>query len=172
MRKVLVKEIHELTELETDCLLANHDVQTEIVAYANECETDWFNDVFYCIEDSLSTYSICESFNSYIRVKDYQAFYEGVMRMHDWYDFFYGSDIINRIDNIYETYYTEVETNEFVKLMKPLENEIASLLGDYVNYYTSYEQLEYETDYILSWLEGRYDTECVVDGGNVKILYY
>lgn len=172
MRQVLVKEIRELTELETDCLLANYDVQREIIAYANECEYEWFNEIFYCIHDSLSTYSISESFNSYIRVKDYQAFYDGVMRMSDWYDFFYGTDIIERLDNIYETYYTTVDGDEFKEYMKPLEREIASILGGYANYYSSYDELEYETDYILAWLEGRYDTECIVDGGSVTLLRY
>ena len=34
MREVTVKEIQELTEMETDCLLANYNVQQEILESA------------------------------------------------------------------------------------------------------------------------------------------
>ena len=97
MRKVVIKEIHELTELETDCLLANHSVQQEILESANEQEAYWLDEVFYCISSSLSDYRIEEAFNSFIKVRDYQDFYTGVMQMHDWYDVFSGTDIIERL---------------------------------------------------------------------------
>lgn len=172
MKQVTVKEIRELTEVETDCLLANHNVQQEIVEFANEAESYWLDEILYCISSSLNDYRIEEAFNSFIKVKDYQSFYSGVMQMHDWYDVFSGTDIIERLDKIYELHYTTADADEFVTHMKPLESDIASVLGGYGNYFSSYEELEYETDYILSWLEGRYDTECVVDGGSVTLLNY
>lgn len=172
MREVTVKEIQELTEMETECLLANYNVQQEILESANESEAYHLDEIFYCISHSLSVYRIEEVYNSFIMVKDYQDFYEGVMRMSDWYDVFYGTDIIERLDSIYETYYTTVDKDEFIKHMKPLENEITKILGGYANWYSSYDQLEYETDYIMIWLENNYDKECIVDGDNVTLLNY
>lgn len=172
MRQAFIKEIRELEELEIDCLLANHDVQREIVAFANESSTQWLDEILYCISDSLSDYSISEPFNSYIRVKDYYSFYNGIIKMEDWYGVFNSTDIIERLGNVYETHYTTSDADVFEKHMKPLERDIASILGSYGNYYTSYEELEYETDFILSWLEGNYDKECVVDGGRVTLLNY
>ena len=171
MRKVFVKEIHELTELETDCLLANHDVQQEILEHANEMEAYWLDEIFYCISDSLSDYRIEEAFNSYIKVKDYQEFYEGIMRMEYCYEVFSATDIIERIENVF-TVYDTVYSDGFIKCMEIICRDIAVVLGGYANWYSSYKELEYETDFILTWLEGNYDKECIVDGGSVTLLNY
>lgn len=172
MRQVTVKEIRELTDGETEQLLTDYNVRQEIIAWANECETDSFSDIFYYISSSLSDWSIDMPFNSYIRVNDYQEFYSGIKEMYESYGVFCNTYIIERLDSLYNKYYTTVDANEFMKHMKPLEQDIAIELGGYATYYYSFTVLELETDYIMVWLENNYDKECIIDGDNVTLLNY
>lgn len=169
MRQVIIKELNELTEVETERLLTNSNVRQEIVECANESESYWLDDMFGCIRHSLSNWSIDEPYNSFIRVKDYQEFYISIKDLNDGYGVFDSTDIMDRIENVY-TIYDDVYSEGFQKCMEIIERDIARILGDYANYYYSYDNIELESDYVSLWCENNYYTECIIDGVNVTLL--
>ena len=169
MRQVMIKEVSELTEVETEQLLTTYEARQSVLEFANENESYWMDEVFGCIRHSLSDWSIDEPFNSFIIVKDYQEFYSSIKELNDMYEVFSSTDIMERLKNVYNRY-DDVHADGFRKRMRIIERDIASVLGNYANYYSSYEVIELESDYVSLWYETNYDTECIVDGGSVTLL--
>ena len=181
MRKVLIKEVQELTNQERELLLEDTMVRDGIMEYVRESESHHVEDMLAYIQPYLSDCSIDTYGYSYMKVDDIPGFIEGVNDMNNDFDIIDDADILDILAMAIEAadVYTGVSmyTNLYYAIQDLLEsyvNDIVEyLIKEFVrilDYYDSFEKVEMESDYATYYLENIFDSECLIDGDKVTLI--
>ena len=181
MRKVIIKEVQELTNQERELLLEDTMVRDDIMEYVRDSESYYIDDMLAYIQPYLSDYSIYPYSYSYMKVKDIPGFIEGVNDMNNDYNIIDDADVLDTLELAIEA--SDVYTG--VTIGSDLYYAIQDLLESYINditdylikefvrileYYDSFEKVESESDYVTYYLENLYDSECLIDGERVTLI--
>ena len=181
MKNVIIKEVQELTNQEREVLLESEVLRDEIMEYVRETESYHVEDMLAYIQPYLLDYSIDPYSYSYMKVNDIPGFIEGVNDMNNDYNVLHDMDILDTLELTIEA--SDIYTG--VTIGTDLYYTIQDLLESYVNdiveylikefvgildYYDSFEKVEMESDYVTYYLEGIYDSECLIDGNKVTLI--
>ena len=180
MRKVLIKEVQELTNDEVEMLLENDSVQDDIMDYVMESEMSYINDMLIYIKPYLSDYSIAAYSYSYMNVNDATGFINGVEKLNDDFGIFNDTDVKtlhNAIESADRYIFSEIGSDEYIEAMndvnsyiKVISNYLVNEFVEILEYYGSFDRVYHESDYINAYLENMYNQECLVDGNKVTLI--
>ena len=180
MRKVLIKEVQELTNDEVEMLLENDSVQDDIMDYVMESELSYIDDMLIYIKPYLSDYSITAYSYSYMNVNDATGFINGVEKLNDDFGIFNDTDVKtlhNAIETADRYIFSEIGGEEYIdardelnSYIKVISNYLINEFVEILEYYGSFDRVYYESDYINVYLENMYNRECLVDGDKVTLI--
>ena len=180
MRKVLIKEVQELTNDEVEMLLENDSVQDDIMDYVMESEMSYINDMLIYIKPYLSDYSIAAYSYSYMNVNDATGFINGVEKLNDDFGIFNDTDVKtlhNAIESADRYIFSEIGSDEYINAMndvnsyiKVISNYLINEFVEILEYFGSFDRVYHESDYINAYLENMYNQECLVDGNKVTLI--
>ena len=180
MRKVLIKEVQELTNDEVEMLLENDSVQDDIMDYVMESEMSYIDDMFIYIKPYLSDYSIAAYSYSYMNVNDAIGFINGVDKLQSDFGIFNDTDVKtlhNAIESADRYIFSEIGSDEYINAMndvnsytKVISNYLVNEFVEILEYFGSFDRVYHESDYVNAYLENMYSQECLVDGNKVTLI--
>ena len=183
---IQVKTLDELNQPEIELFLSNETVQNEIVNYALESESDYVFEILDCVRDGLDDWSVgAFSYDNkmIVSIEKAHLFLDGLHRTQENYrliDTLRISDLLNETEIMNNQYkLTEMYTDEFYELEDALKNnlnELSNILLDelvsQLEYYSNYETVEKESDYVNNYLDCYYDTEVAITEKGVNFITY